>query len=106
MIASGPVLGSIVRGKLIPASSYVYVTFTSGANIKVVDGYTNTVNNFSFTVPTLTGATATICVQEGPIYDLPFAIVHKNDLVANQANVPIAIPDPAVLALPLQNTTG
>ena len=96
-ITSGPVSGTITRGKLMDAYTDVYVTFTSGANIQVVSSFANVTNNFSYVVPTLTGATATICVQEGARYDLPYTIVHKTGLTANQANVAVVLPDPATL---------
>ena len=81
-IASGPVSGTITRSKLVDAYTDVYVTFTSGASIQVVSGFANVTNTFSYVVPTLAGATATICVQEGARYDLPYTIVHKTGLTA------------------------
>jgi hypothetical protein len=90
---------------LLGSVSDVYVSFNTGASIKVVDGASTAGNTFSFVLPTLTGATGTICVQEGAIYDLPFAIVHKIGLAPNQTGVAVQVPTPAVPMAPSQGAT-
>jgi hypothetical protein len=104
-IAAGPASGTITHSALMGSWSDVYVTFNSGANMKVVDAAPNAGNTFSFVLPTISGATGTICVQEGAVYDLPFAMVHKGGLSANQTGVAIQVPPPAVPMAPSQGAT-
>jgi hypothetical protein len=80
----------------------VFVRFSSGASIQVVD-HTPTVDAFSYVVPTLAASSITVAAWEG-LYEGPLGMVHKDGLSPGAATGTLSIPAPPKLLKPLGGT--
>jgi hypothetical protein len=106
VIASGVVTGTVAP-RVTPIGSgsrhnSVFVRFSSGASIQVVD-HTPTVDAFSYVVPTLAASSITVAAWEG-LYEGPLGMVHKDGLSPGAATGTLSIPAPPKLLKPLGGT--
>lgn len=100
VIASGNLTGSVVPAGEDDRTNMVFLRFGSGASIKLVE-HEPTMNNFSYLVPTITGASVSMLAAEGSFYG-PLGVVHKEGLSAGDATGAMDIPLPAEPLTPNQ----
>jgi hypothetical protein len=92
VIASGNLTGSVVPAGEDDRTNMVFLRFASGAYIQLVE-HEPTMNNFSYLVPTITGASVSVLAAEGSFYG-PLGVVHKEGLNAGDATGALDIPLP------------
>jgi len=100
-IVSGSVTGTVVAGDG-ERSNGVFVRFSSGASIQLVD-QTPTANAFSYLVPQLANANISVVASEGDSYGA-YGLAHKDGLKPGDAAGTLTIPAPATPLTP--NSTG
>jgi hypothetical protein len=103
-LPSGTIQGTITDNADGDRMNKVFLRFTSNASMRLVREYTAP-NTFSYVVPNIPSASATIAAYEGYEYG-PLGIAHADGLTAGTAGIKLDIPTPPELALPEPGATG
>jgi hypothetical protein len=99
VIASAAVAGVVMPADDAARGNAVFVRFSSGAGIRVVDDRPGP-NTFSYLAPTLPSSSITIAAYEGSWSFGEFSLVHANGVAPGTDNVALTIPQPATPLLP------
>ncbi len=101
---SGTLVGSVVPGSLGNRGNAVYLRFPSGAAIPVVEDAAG-LDDFTYVVPALGGASLSVAASEGDSLYGPFALAHADGLTST-ATPALTIPEPAAPHLPAASATN
>jgi len=104
---TGTVSGSVTFNTGVNATNSVFVRFTSGAELPVVnkvDTGTGT-PDYSYLVPSLPNATITVATAETQNSGA-YAVVHHDGLAPGATGVELTVPAPTTLSMPLDGTLG
>jgi hypothetical protein len=101
------VSGSVTFNTGVNAENSVFVRFTSGAALPIVDRVDTSSGtpDYSYLVPTLPNGSITVAAAETQ-NDGAHAIVHHDGLAAGATNVDLTVPVPVVPTAPADATTA
>jgi hypothetical protein len=104
-LATGTISGTVTTGASA-RENHVYVRFQDGAPIHVVGDEAPATANYSYKVPVaLPNAGITVAAVAGDLGYSPIAVVHRDDIAANQTGVNMTIPSPQALLVPVDSAT-
>ena len=92
-IASGTIVGSVLGSGFVARFNNVFLRYTSNAVMQLLSD-TPQANGFSYLVPNIPNATATLVAGDGDVYT-ELGVVHKDGLAPNTAGLSVTIPTPA-----------
>lgn len=104
---AGQLQGTVTPGSKTDRANFVYLHFTTGATMQLVDDYTGP-NTFSYLVPSIPGSTITVTATEGDnsgVTDGFFALARVTGL-SPTSKPTLKVPLPATLTSPGPNATG
>jgi len=105
-VAAGAIGGTVTSASTDYRDNRAFVQFTSGAVIELFDHYgTSLTANFTYTVPTLPGASITLSASEGPGGWGALGVAHVDNLAAGATAIALDIPTPPVITAPPDGTT-
>jgi hypothetical protein len=100
-VTSGAISGSVTSSETDDRTNSVFVQFSSGALIHVIEHYGSSVTPaFSYTVPTVPNAAVTLAAIQGTASFGPQMVAHRV-VSAGQTSLALEIPDPAVPLAPV-----
>ena len=104
-ITTGNVSGGIVESSGQGRTNSVYVRFTSGAAVPVVDRVDASANAYQYLVPDLPNGTISVCAAERHD-DYSYAIAHRDQRQVGDTGVDLVIPPPVAGLLPPDETAN
>ena len=102
-VESGILGGTVTPGTGTDRANGVFVRFPSGAAIPIAVDHTGPVD-FSYVVPTLSGASLSVSASEGSWDSPPYALAHVDGLTPTSTPA-LTIPSPATIQLPADGAT-
>lgn len=91
--------GTVTQSTGVDRVNRLFLRYSSGEVLELVDQSVNAPNIFSFKAPTIPNASLTLAAMEGSSSYSQYAVVHKGGLAANAA-VTLTVPTPAQIATP------
>lgn len=104
-IGTGNVSGGIVESSGEGRTNSVFVRFSSGAAIPVVDRAAASASAYEYLVPDLSNGSISVAAAETH-NDESYAIAHRDQNQVGDTGVDIVIPPPASALVPVDNATG
>jgi hypothetical protein len=99
-LAVGTVGGTVTSPTTTMRANSVFVRFSDGAAIQIVDDHAAT-GTFSYTVPSgLSNASMTVAASEGDYYYSPYAVAYRDGVAAGQSGIALSVPAPATIVTP------
>jgi hypothetical protein len=92
-IAIATITGTVAGTSFAGRTNGVFLRFPSNAEMQLVSD-TPTTQGFTYTVPSIATATATVAASQGDIYT-EYGLIHKDGLLPGATMVNLAIPLPA-----------
>jgi len=102
---TGNVTGAIVEDTGVGRTNSVFVRFTSGGNVPLVDRVATSASSYQYLVPTLANGSITIAAAETHDDD-SYTIAHRDGRNVGDTGVDIVIPSPVTGLAPLDETMG
>jgi len=105
-VTAGAIGGTVTSPSTGNRSNRAFVQFTTGASIQLFDHYGSSLTeDFTYTVPTIPGASITLSAHEGPGGWDAFGVAHVDNLAAGTTDITLDIPTPPVITAPPDGTT-
>jgi hypothetical protein len=102
---------AVMQGTVHPVTgidrgNQAFLRFPSGATIPLLDDWRSAqLDDFSYIVPSLSGASLSVAAYEGSIYTPPFALAYQDGLTSS-SSPELTIPETASLRQPINDATG
>lgn len=105
-ISSGNITGSVIQNTGVGRANSVFVRFTSGGALPIVDAVATSVAPYSYIVPQLANGSITVAAIEDDFNADTYAVAHRDGHGPGDTGVDLEIPVPAVPITPTSGNTS